>query len=186
MAAREYLRPIHFIESPQQHDGASARLAGTMLWFCAVELIHRDGAQKTHSIVPVAECENLTDTAAAIFARLTAPRAPLQMGGRTIRLDQPQVMGILNVTPDSFSDGGKHGDDAEAIAAAGVAMAAAGASIIDVGGESTRPGAKVVWEGDEIARVEPVIGRLAGSGTAMSIDTRKAAVMQARFWQGPG
>jgi dihydropteroate synthase len=181
-----YLRPIHFIESPQQHDGASARLAGTMLWFCAVELIQKDGDAVTRSIVPVAECERLPEAAQAIYARLIALRAPLQLGARTIRLDQPQVMGILNATPDSFSDGGKHGDDPEALAAAGIAMAAAGAAIIDIGGESTRPGAPVVWEGDEINRTLPVIERLASAGTAISIDTRKAAVMQAATAAGAG
>ena len=180
-----YLRPIHFVESPQQHDGASARLAGTMLWFGAVELIVRESGQTMRSIMPVAECDALPDTAQPIFSRLTAPRAAVQIGGRTIRLDQPQVMGILNVTPDSFSDGGRH-DSPDGAIAAGVAMAAAGASIIDVGGESTRPGAPVVWDGDEIARVEPVIRGLAASGTAISIDTRKAAVMQAATAAGAG
>ncbi len=183
---RHYLRPIHFIESPQQHDGQTARLAATMLWFSAVELVVKDRAVITRSIVPVSESDTLPEAAKPIFARLTAARPTLQLGNRTIRLDQPQVMGILNVTPDSFSDGGKHGNDPDAIAAAGVAMAAAGASIIDVGGESTRPGAKPVWEGDEIARVEPVIARLAASGTAVSCDTRKATVMQAALRAGAG
>ena len=121
-----YLRPVNFIDSPQQHDGASARLAGTMLWFAAVELIQRDGANKTRSIVPVAECGALPDAAQSIFANLTSSRAPLQMGARTIRLDQPQVMGILNLTPDSFSDGGKLDDDPDAATAAGVALSAFG------------------------------------------------------------
>ena len=183
---RTYLRPTHFIESPQQHDGASARLAGTMLWFCAVELIELADGATTRSIISVADSDRLPEAAKPIYANLTAPRAPLQLGARTIRLDQPQVMGILNVTPDSFSDGGKHGDDPEAIAAAGVAMSAAGASIIDVGGESTRPGAPLVWEGDEIKRIEPVIQRLANAGTAVSVDTRKAAVMTAALSAGAG
>jgi dihydropteroate synthase len=95
-------------------------------------------------------------------------------------------MGILNVTPDSFSDGGKHIDDPEAAAAAGIAMSSAGAAIIDVGGESTRPGAPLVWEGDEIKRIVPVIERLAGAGTAISADTRKAVVMQAALRAGAG
>ena len=80
-----------------------------------------------------------------------------------MRLDQPQVVGIVNVTPDSFSDGGRFADAAAAIEA-GHDMAAAGAAIVDVGGESTRPGAKPVWEGDETERVLPVIRRLAGGG----------------------
>jgi dihydropteroate synthase len=186
MSETFYLRPIHFIESPQQHDGASARLAGTMLWFCAIELIERGDGVTKRRIVEVSDIVSLPETAQAIYARLIAPRAPLRLGARTIRLDQPQVMGILNVTPDSFSDGGKLDGDPEAAAAAGVAMAAAGASIIDVGGESTRPGAPVIWEGDEIKRVEPVIQRLSASGTAVSIDTRKAAVMQAALAGGAG
>lgn len=184
MTDRYYLRPVNFIESPQHHDGASARLAGTMLWFGAVELIAREGARTVRSIVPVAACDALPVAAQPIFANLTAPRAPLQMGARTIRLDQPQVMGILNVTPDSFSDGGKYGDDPEQIAAAGVALSAAGAAIVDIGGESTRPGAPLVWEGDEIARVQPVIERMARAGVAISSDTRKAAVMQAALAAG--
>jgi dihydropteroate synthase len=100
-----------------------------------------------------------------------------------IRLDQPQVMGILNVTPDSFSDGGRFAD-AAAAAEAGADMASQGAAIIDVGGESTRPGAKAVWEGDEIERVVPVIRQVAGSGAAVSIDTRKADVMTAAVEAG--
>ena len=179
-----YLRPINFIDSPQQHDGASARLAGTMLWFCAIELIVRDGSDKTRSIVPVAQCHTLHDAAQIIYANLTSARAPLQMGTRTIRLDQPQVMGILNLTPDSFSDGGKLGDDPDAATAAGVALSASGAAILDIGGESTRPGAPVIWEGDEIKRILPTIERLARSGAAISVDTRKAAVMEAALGAG--
>lgn len=182
--ARLYLRPTHFIESPQQHDGASARLAGTMLWFAAVELIEFVDGSKRRSIVSVADVERLPKEAQPIFARLTSARALLQLGTRTIRLDQPQVMGILNITPDSFSDGGKHDGDPEAAAAAGVAMTASGAAMIDVGGESTRPGAPLVWEGDEIKRIEPVIQRLAGAGTAVSVDTRKAAVMESALAAG--
>lgn len=181
---RHYLRPIHFIDSPQQHDGTSVRLAGTMLWFSAVELIQHDGKRKTRSIIPVAECHTLPNDAQAIFTKLTCARAPLQMGARTIRLDQPQVMGILNLTPDSFSDGGKLGDDPEAATAAGVALSASGASILDIGGESTRPGAPVVWEGDEIQRIVPTIERLARTGAAISVDTRKAAVMEAALAAG--
>lgn len=182
--ARIYLRPVHFIDSPQQHDGVSARLAGTMLWFCAVEMIvfAETGIERT--IVPVSDSDILPNAAKSILANLIAPRAPLQLGQRTIRLDQPHVMGILNVTPDSFSDGGKHGDDPAAVAAVGFALAAAGAAIIDVGGESTRPGAPVVWEGDEIKRVQPVIERMANAGIALSIDTRKAAVMEAALSAG--
>ena len=98
------------------------------------------------------------DDMAAQWEALTGARAPLQLGERTIRLDQPQVMGIVNVTPDSFSDGGRFADSAAA-AEAGADMASQGAAIVDVGGESTRPGASLVWEGDEIERAIPVIKR---------------------------
>src|SRR3546814_12379154 len=92
-------------------------------------------------------------------------------------------MGILNVTPDSFSDGGKH-VDAAAAADAGFAMGTAGAAIIDVGGESTRPGAPLIWEGDEISRIAGVVAALAKGGVAVSIDTRKAGVMEAALAAG--
>jgi dihydropteroate synthase len=88
-------------------------------------------------------------------------------------------VGILNVTPDSFS-----GDATDDPVAAGVAMAAAGAALVDVGGESTRPGAQAVWEGDEIERTDPVVRGLAKAGTLVSIDTRKAAVMEAALAGG--
>jgi dihydropteroate synthase len=120
---------------------------------------------------------------AAQWKALTAQRAPLQLGERTIRLDQPQVMAIVNATPDSFSDGGQF-PDAAAAAEAGAQMAAEGAAIIDVGGESTRPGARTVWEGDEIERVVPIIRQLAAGGTAVSCDTRKADVMTAAVEAG--
>jgi dihydropteroate synthase len=92
-------------------------------------------------------------------------------------------MGIVNATPDSFSDGGQFAD-AAAAAQAGADMAAQGAAIIDVGGESTRPGAKPVWEGDEMERVVPVIRQLSLGGAAVSVDTRKADVMTAAIEAG--
>lgn len=105
-------------------------------------------------------------------------------GERVVRLDQPQVMGILNVTPDSFSDGGEFLDDPQVANAHGAAMLEAGAAMIDVGGESTRPGAAAVWEGDELKRVIPAIERLCAMGAAISIDTRRPAVMEAALGAG--
>jgi dihydropteroate synthase len=181
-----YLRPTGFIDSPQRHDGESARLAGTMLWFSQIEVIDRTAATTTRKLVGVGHWDEFVDglepqkkaRCGKLYTRITSARGALQMGPRTIRLDQPQVMGIINMTPDSFSDGGKNAD-VDAAAEAAFAMTSAGAAMIDVGGESTRPGAPLVWEGDEIARIEPLIKRLAASGTAISIDTRKAAVMEA-------
>jgi dihydropteroate synthase len=173
---RTLIRPTGFVDSPFGHDGKVARLAGGLNWFGQVELIHEDGRRE---LVPVEGVEARFDEAmAADWARLTSPRPPLQLGKRTIRLDQPQVMGIVNATPDSFSDGGSYAD-AGAAAEAGALMAQQGAAIVDVGGESTRPGAGTVWEGDEVGRVLPVIQQLAAGGNAVSIDTRKSGVMSA-------
>ena len=97
-------------------------------------------------------------------------------GGRTWTIGaRPLVMGILNVTPDSFSDGGLYADP-EAAVARGLAMAADGADLVDVGGESTRPGAAPVAPETEAQRVVPVIRRLAAAGVAVSVDTRHAGV----------
>src|SRR6202166_5270458 len=103
---------------------------------------------------------------------------------RTVDLTRPVVMGILNVTPDSFSDGDRYATLAAALARAKV-IAAEGAAIIDVGGESTRPGAAAVDEAVEIARVVPVIeGIAAASDIAISIDTSKPKVMAAAVAAG--
>ena len=136
--------------------------------------------------MPVTAVADLGERGIALHAAITAPRPALALGQRTLRFDQPQVAGILNVTPDSFSDGGAHVDDPAGAAAAGVAMTAAGAAMVDVGGESTRPGAPLVWEEDEAKRVEPVVQRLAGAGALVSVDTRKALVMERALAAGAG
>ncbi|MBX9796773.1 dihydropteroate synthase [Sphingomonas sp.] len=190
-AARLYLRPARFAETPVGAEDVR-RLAGGLLWFSALEVIAVEGGRRVaQQVVPIAAWDDFVarladpqiEAAAAAMARLTAPRAPLVLGERTLRFDQPHVAGILNVTPDSFSDGGRHRDDPEAAAAAGFDQIAAGASLVDLGGESTRPGAPLVWEGDEIARIAPVVERLARAAP-VSIDTRKAAVMEAALGRG--
>ncbi len=182
---RKLLRPTAFVDAPFGYDGQVARLAGGLSWFSAVEILTVGGQRRSASkLVEVADIEDrLDDDTARQWAALTGPRAPLQLGQRTIRLDQPQVMGILNVTPDSFSDGGRFAD-AAAAAEAGADLAGQGAAIIDVGGESTRPGASPVWVGDEIERVVPVVRILAGGGAAVSVDTRKSEVMSAALDAG--
>jgi len=182
---RTLLRPTAFVDSPFGHDGRVARLAGGMTWFPAVELISVDGHSRVSTeLVQVEGIESRFDDAMAEqWLALTAARPALHIGERTIRLEQPQVMGIVNATPDSFSDGGQF-SDGNAAAEAGATMAAAGAAIVDVGGESTRPGARSIWEGDEIERVVPVIRQLASAGTAVSCDTRKADVMTAAVEAG--
>ncbi len=191
--AEIYLRPTGFVDAPFGHDGQVARLAGGLLWFSAVEIIARPLGERraAQCLVPVAGLETaragLSHEQKNAFDRqwaaLTAARPALDLGGRTLRFDQPAIMAILNITPDSFSDGGAHADAADAAAHA-VDMAAAGAAIIDLGGESTRPGAQLVWEGDEIARVVPVLERLKAAGLILSIDTRKASVMEAALSAG--
>jgi dihydropteroate synthase len=182
---RTLLRPTAFLDSPFGNDGKVARLAGGLNWFAAVELIEVDGNRRISTeLIPVEGIEaRFDDAMAADWKALTSPRAPLQLGERTIRLDQPQVMGIVNATPDSFSDGGQFAD-AAAAAEAGAEMAAQGAALIDVGGESTRPGAKPVWEGDEIERIMPIISQLVRGGAAVSVDTRKVDVMTAALGAG--
>lgn len=111
--------------------------------------------------------------------RLSAPRPPFA----GLAAGRPQLMGIVNATPDSFLDRGAHADPESAIAH-GLKLIAAGASVIDIGGESTRPGAEPVAAEEELRRVLPVVAGLAGKGAALSIDTRRAAVMAAALDAG--
>ncbi|WP_156255557.1 dihydropteroate synthase [Sandarakinorhabdus oryzae] len=158
---RRYFRPI-------LTEGEGLPLAGGPFSFARAEVLTRAGS------------EGFVDADALPAdwqARLTAPRPLLARFAPPM----PLVMGIINVTPDSFSDGGRHDAPAAAIAAAH-AMHAAGAAIIDVGAESTRPGAPELPVGDELARLAPLWGGLAG--LPVSIDTRKAAVMEAALAAG--
>ena len=192
--ARLYLKPTWFVPSPiGLPDGAAARMSNGLIWFQGYELTaRRNGERIVRVTIPVDRFadalvslpESLTERAHSLAANISAQRSPLMLGERTIRFDAPQVMAILNVTPDSFSDGGKYMEDPNAAADAGFAMASAGAALIDIGGESTRPRAEKIWEGDEIARIVPVIERLAMAGVSVSVDTRKAAVMEAALAAG--
>src|SRR6476661_4897292 len=108
----------------------------------------------------------------------------LDCAGRVLTLDRPRVLGIINVTPDSFSDGGEHATT-EAAVAHGLTLAEEGADALDVGGESTRPGADEVPVEEELRRVLPVIARLAKETTLpISIDTSKPEVMRAAVEAG--
>ncbi len=110
----------------------------------------------------------------------------LDCNGRPLTLDRPRVVGILNVTPDSFSDGGSHAT-VEAAVAHGLRMAQEGASMLDIGGESTRPGASEVSEAEELDRVIPVIEQLVSrTELPLAIDTSKPAVMRAAVAAGAG
>ena len=110
----------------------------------------------------------------------------LDCNGRALRLDQPRIAGIINVTPDSFSDGGLHFDAGAAIAH-GLWLVEEGADLLDVGGESTRPGADEVSTEEEMLRVVPVIEALAKqTSIPIAVDTSKAEVMRAAVAAGAG
>ncbi len=168
-AAPTYPEPVGFLTGEAARaavlSGNALPLAGSGTAFTGV-LWHRRGTTPWLQAV--------TDIHPQELDQLARPRGSLA----GLSLDRPRLMGVVNVTPDSFSDGGQWLDPAAAIAH-GVALAAAGADIIDVGGESTRPGAHAVDPGDEQARVLPVITALAERGLLVSIDTRHPATMAA-------
>ncbi|HET9628297.1 MAG TPA: dihydropteroate synthase [Novosphingobium sp.] len=179
-----YLRPIALAESPQSEHGGALRLGGGLVFASRFAVIARDsGRIVSRDLYGVRDLEaalsGLPEDIRTQWADIQRAHIALQCGGRTIRLDQPQVMGILNVTPDSFSDGGEFLDRPEAAQAHAAAMLEAGAAIVDIGGESTRPGAPGVWEGDELKRVIPIVERVSAMGAAISVDTRRASVMEA-------
>jgi len=166
----QYYRPIPMTDPARPL--AAVPLAGGWCWFSQVEVLERG---RKPVVVPVGDLD------AAVVTRLTAPRG---FGG--MALHRPRIMGILNVTPDSFSDGGLFLRPEAAVMQARVM--AAGADIIDIGGESTRPGAVEVALAEEIARTAPVIAALRAGGLdcPISIDTRKAGVAQAALAAGAG
>ena len=111
------------------------------------------------------------------------PKRVLQCGALSLDLSQPHVMGILNVTPDSFSDGGRHNEKNAAVARA-LEMMAEGATVIDIGGESTRPGASPVSVEEEIRRVVPVVEALSAYDVVLSIDTSQPELIRAAVAAG--
>ena len=176
------LRPVG-LRGPAEIDEDAENLlslAGGPLRFSRCEAIWRGGGA-SRAVLPLADLAPWAEARAAgqgaraeaLLRRLSAPRAPVA----GLSLDRPRVMGILNVTPDSFSDGGDRADPAVAVRD-GLAMLAAGADILDVGGESTRPGAQPVSLEAERQRVLPVVAALAKAGAIVSIDTRHAAIMR--------
>ena len=192
MDARVYIHPLTLVPGPHAVEGDAVRLGGSMAYAREFALVVREGgavAERIAGTCVVIEAAlgrlpgALADDAAAQWANLAKTHPPLALGSRTIRLDQPQVMGILNVTPDSFSDGGQH-DTLEAGRAHAAAMLEAGAAIIDIGGESTRPGAAATFEDEEIARVVPAVEYCSAMGAAISCDTRRAGVLAAGLAAG--
>ncbi len=178
-----YLRPLGLFPAAL-HEAAKdvwggLPLAAGWLDFTALEVIERNGARVDRFIAGLGQFferdwGRRTLNASDLFEALRAARPRLA----GMALDRPRLMGIVNVTPDSFSDGGAH-FDANMAVAHGLALAADGADILDIGGESTRPGAEPVTETEEIRRIVPVIAGLrARSEVRISIDTRNAQVMR--------
>jgi dihydropteroate synthase len=188
---RAYLRPAALLRgrdaAASVEAGLALPLAGGRIAFGQVELTLRQGRRIARRQLGI---DGLRDWLArragpeavvlrTALGRLSAPR-PSFAG---LPLDRPLVMGVVNVTPDSFSDGGDHAE-AEAAIARGRAQLAAGADLVDIGGESTRPGSAPVPAELEIARIVPVIRALAGEGAVVSVDSRHAAVMAAALEAG--
>ncbi len=191
---RIYLRPIGLERALEAGDaegkaGDGWRLSGGDAAFNRCQVLIRNGDEISTATAHLTEvldwserqgashCGRIT----ALAHRLVAKRQPFA----GLALDRPRIIGVINYTPDSFSDGGAFLDPRSAIRH-GRALAAAGADILDIGGESTRPGATPVSQPDELGRVLPVIRGLAGGDAVLSIDSRKAGVMAAALAAGAG
>ncbi|MCB1436831.1 MAG: dihydropteroate synthase [Rhodobiaceae bacterium] len=177
MSTGLYLHPVGLVAGAAAIElkalGAALALAGGPLAFTGAFVIEgRPGKARSRFVTASALAGIRDGDVAALVARVRAPRAPFA----GIDMGAARLMGIVNLTPDSFSDGGRLAD-AAAGEAHGRALAAAGAEILDLGGESTRPGSEEVPLEEERARVMPVLTRLAGCGAVLSVDTRKAALM---------
>jgi len=167
-------------------SGDGLPLAGSATVFTLVELLARTPGGIVAALAPLRRFQNWTaqqpgaarQDIESQLRRSSESRAPFA----GLSLDRPRIMGIINVTPDSFYTG-TGADPAKAIAL-GQSMIEAGADILDIGGESTRPGAAAVSEAEELRRLEPVVRALAPLGAVISVDTRKAAVMAAALSWG--
>ncbi|WP_282059630.1 dihydropteroate synthase [Roseobacter litoralis] len=163
-----YFRPL--LQSGPVRPRGAMSLAGGWTWFTDVEVLERG---RPSQVIPA------MDAPPAVLTTLTRERVSIA----GLDFNKPRVMGILNVTPDSFSDGGTHHSVADALAGAAQMV---GVDLLDVGGESTRPGAQLVPALEEIERTAPVIQALrqAGHAMAISIDTRKTPVAEAAIDAG--
>ncbi|MEE8188899.1 MAG: dihydropteroate synthase [Kiloniellales bacterium] len=179
MTAKLTLRPVGISRTAPAAGGLP--LAGGPRGFVACEAVFREDAREiAREVVALDEVgewvarfgPEAVDEAEDILDRLSAPRVPFA----GLDVWRVHLMGVINVTPDSFSDGGDRFDVGQAVAA-GLAMREAGAAILDVGGESTRPRSEPVSAEEEARRVVPVVRALAEAGALVSIDTRRARVM---------
>lgn len=182
-----YLRPVGRVsgarlapETAFDYAGTGHRFAGAVIYARSPSKEVLAGYFSVEAVLKrLSDKPDATSSALqALLRGLAFKRSSMALpGDRSLSFNKPLVMGVLNVTPDSFSDGGKFLDHDKAVRRAR-AMMAEGADIIDIGGESTRPGATPVWEGDEADRIVPVIERLAADEALISVDTRHASVME--------
>lgn len=186
MTGKIYLRPSGIVWGDIAREALSEEaalpLAGSRAAFTFAEVIEGVPGNARRSLRPVTDIKASADPAMrALLGRITMSRPPI----RGIPLDRTRIMGIVNVTPDSFSDGGDFLAE-DSAAAHARRLVEEGAEIIDIGGESTRPGSLDVPAEEETARILPVLERLEGLAAAISIDTRKAPVMRAAVAAGAG
>ncbi len=186
-----YLRPLGLLEGATAAvacaAGQALPLAGGPLAFTHCDVLARKPDGIAAAVAPLAELRSWArrqgdETEAAVnnlLSRIASPRSTFA----GLSLDRPRLMGIVNATPDSFSEGGEHFAPAAAIAR-GHGMIEAGADIIDIGGESTRPGAAPVDPREELARIRPVVEGLARTRAVLSVDTRHSEVMAAALASG--
>ncbi len=185
------LRPVGLVTGltalEATKNGLARPFVGGPAAFLACELF-LDGTDGVEVVVaPVSDIERWAEeeggrtleAVRSLLDALTRPRPPFA----GLFLDRPAIMGIVNVTPDSFHDGGLFADPDAAIEQA-LALVDAGADLIDIGGESTRPGADPVSEDEELARIVPVIEALAGRQIKVSVDTRRTGVMEIAIERG--
>lgn len=187
-----YVKPLALVRGLTVSGDNFRRLAGGNTYFSAIKIISRDNNNLETEIINVDQIEDylksqpeqksqkITNT----LVQIERTRPPLKLkNGHIISWDKPLVQGVLNVTPDSFSDGGIHVDFDKSISHA-KRMIGAGADIIDIGGETTKPGAAPVSIEAEKKRVLPVIEKLADLDIPISIDSRNAGVMSAAVKAG--
>jgi dihydropteroate synthase len=186
MSGKLYLRPTGFVwgdvAAQARAQGAALPIAGGPVCCLGFEVIEGAPGTAKRRFAPARDIGASTDAdIGRLLGNLTAPRADIA----GVTLDRTRLMGIVNVTPDSFSDGGDF-VDADAAAAHARRLVADGAAFIDIGAESTRPGAEAVGEDEELRRIRPVLERLRGVAAAISVDTRKGRVMRAAIEGGAG
>lgn len=184
-----YLRPLGFLYGPAAKtaaaDGFALPVAGGPVAFTLAEIIEGEPGASKRRMMTANDLSLTKDRDLyALIEAVTAPRHGMAgIPAERFASGRPILMGIVNVTPDSFSDGGLF-DQKEPAVNHAAELIQSGAEIVDIGGESTRPGSDAVPTEDELARVVPVLEDLRGANSLVSIDTRKAAVARAAAQQG--